>query len=258
MAVAVIFTWQLKLVSRCCVQIICTVFLGLSFSFRLPHDVRWAINTQSPPPAVQPRKCGQNLDGDFVSSPLTLGREKLWPKKLGRLFSSANRELWWRTRSMRRRLIIIITTNRQKLLLLLPVHDNSPSLNRCLPAPFSSSAHCFMVCRDQNFWVTYRRPALDGCDLASCLGSSGGRLKAVVWRTVFYIYLVEELEEVESTLCCIYSGHTTGAQNPTPFLSPPPSFHSPEYPADMRDRRFSAAVASMSGMMWHQIYACTV
>jgi hypothetical protein len=125
---------------------------------------------------------------------------------------------------MRRRLIIIITTNRQKLLLLLPVHDNSPSLNRCLPAPFSSSAHCFMVCRDQNFWVTYRRPALDGCDLASCLGSSGGRLKAVVWRTVFYIYLVEELEEVESTLCCIYSGHTTGAQNPTPFLSPPPLF----------------------------------
>jgi hypothetical protein len=43
--------------------------------------------------AVQPRKCGQNLDGDFVSSPLTLGREKLWPKKLGRLFSSVNREL---------------------------------------------------------------------------------------------------------------------------------------------------------------------
>ncbi len=124
---------------------------------------------------------------------------------------------------MRRRLIIIITTNRQKLLLLLllllPVHDNSPSLNRYLPAPFTSSAHCFMVCRDQNFWVTYRRPALDGCDLASCLGSSGGRLKAVVWRTVFYIYLVEELEE-HFVLYLFRPHHRSARSNPFPLPHP--------------------------------------
>lgn len=124
MAVAVIFTWQLKLVSRCCVQIICTVFLVCLFlsDCLTTSDGQSTHSRRASCAAVQPRKCGQNLDGDFVSSPLTLGREKLWPKKLGRLFSSAHRELWWMTRSMRRQLITIITTNRQQLL-LLPAHD---------------------------------------------------------------------------------------------------------------------------------------